>query len=105
MTEWYWHAHSDQWKNFQSVFLVLGCWTNNTFFMQSLQFFLAVLGEAVSFAGLPVSPLHCDYVSSWFHYLPFCLYVVLPFLLPENAETSLMIFIVLPVRIFQHSQC
>jgi len=67
---------------------VLSCWTNRTPSMPLSLSFFTFVGEAGCFQGTPITLSALQYVCWHFHYRPSFMCVVIPFLLPEKADTD-----------------
>jgi hypothetical protein len=87
LTEWSLHTHSKLWQHFQSVLLSLAVGQTEHLPCRLLLLFFTFVWEAGCFQGTPIALRALQYDCWHFHYQPYFIYVVTPFLLPEKADT------------------
>jgi hypothetical protein len=82
------HTHFEHWQHFQSVFLTLAVGQIEHLPHHLPPPFFTIVGDAVCLQVTPIALMALQVCLSAFHYRPFFLYVVLPFLLPEKSDAG-----------------
>jgi len=87
LTEWSLHTHSEHWQHFQSVLLSLAVGQIEHLPCHCLCLSSHLYAKLVVFKGHPLLLVPCSMSVDVSHYRPSFICVVIPFLLPEKADT------------------